>query len=198
MPVDDKQVEYHLERLNALSRRRSGFESLWQDVSDYLMPWKASVTSEQSPGSKRTSLIYDSTPIYALNILASGLMGHLTSEAAPWFRLICKDYELQHNEDVRNWLMDITRQMISTLSGSNFYTVIQEFYEDLCGFCTAHIFQQEDIEDTVRFYVFPVREVYIGEDRRGAVDTHYRVYKQTVRQLAQEFGKDALSKDSQD
>lgn len=189
----EELIDFHISRLQRLNSKRSNFEQLWDDVATYLMPWKEKATSQGTPGEKKTGNIYDSTPIYSMNILTSGLMGNLTSEASPWFKLTVKPYGLMHNDEVREWLLEVTRIMIGAYSGSNFYTVMQEFYEDLAGFCTAHIYQKEDAEDDIRFFVFPPREVTIAENDKGIIDTHYRTYKATIRSLMQEFGKDAIS-----
>ncbi|MBW1723751.1 MAG: head-tail connector protein, partial [Deltaproteobacteria bacterium] len=164
----------------------------------YLMPWKEYVTSESQAGEKRTDKVYDSTPSQSLNILSAGLLGHLTSEAAPWFQYRLVNTQLIDEPDVREWLEDVTRIHVESLGKTNFYQVILEFYEDLCGFGTAHLFQAEDDEEISRFYVFPPREVCIAENERGVVDTHYREYKQTLRNLAREFGAESLSREARD
>lgn len=191
-------IKYHAGRHRTLLGNRSSWEQRWQDVVDYVMPWKESVTGQANAGGKRTEKIFDGTPGYCLNVLSAGLLGHLTSEAAPWYQYQLVDDMLSQDPDVNEWLQEVTRIDIRSLGKTNFYQVALEFYEDLCGFATAHLFQAEDPETIRRFYVFPPREVTIAENDKGEVDTHYRAYLKTLRQLALEFGQDALSRDAQD
>jgi len=142
--------------------------------------------------------MFDGTPSQALNILSAGLMGHLTSETSPWYQYAVVNPQVGEDPDVKEWLQTVTRIDIQRLGQTNFYQIILEFYEDLCGFGTAHMFQAEDPQEIRRFYVFPPREVTVAENHRGECDTHYREYAQSVRELAQEFGEEALSRDARD
>jgi hypothetical protein len=196
--ITEDQLTWHIDRLGKLKSERSNFETLWQDVVDYLMPWKADITRSQSAGAKKTDLIYDSTPIYALNVLSAGLMGHLTSQAAPWFNLTCHNPFLLGDQEVQVWLQEVSRRMMVAFNRSNFSTAIHEFYEDLVGFGTASVFSVEDPLNVIRFHVFPINEIHIVENYAGQIDTVYREYKQSVRELAQEFGKENLGKELTD
>ena len=54
---------------------------------------------------------------------------------------------------------------------------------------------EEDIErQSINFIAPHFRENFIAEDQYGQVDTNYRVYKMTLRQIAQKFGWDKMCK----
>ena len=55
-----------LKRFGKLVTQRQTWESHWQEVSDYMMPRKADVTKRRSPGDKRSKLIFDSSPLHAV------------------------------------------------------------------------------------------------------------------------------------
>ena len=63
------------------------WETHWQEVADYMMPRKADVTKLRSRGDKRTELIFDSSPLQAVELLAASLHGMLTNPSTPWFSL---------------------------------------------------------------------------------------------------------------
>ena len=70
-------------RWDKLDGDRGNFKTQWQEIADYMIPRKASIVTQSSPGAKRTSKIYDGTAIRSLRILANGLYGHMTSPSAP-------------------------------------------------------------------------------------------------------------------
>ncbi len=197
MKTDDV-IKYHAGRHKALLSGRALWDQRWQECVDYVMPWKEHVTGASPQGAKRTTKIYDGTPSYSLNVLSAGLLGHNTSEMAPWYQYQIVNDMLANDPDVREWLQEVTRIDIQSLGKTNFYQILLEFYEDLVGFCTAHLFQVEDPEAIRRFHVFPPREVTIAENHKGEVDTHYRQYEQTLRELAQEFGVQSLSNEARE
>ena len=60
-----------LKRFDRLKAQRQNWESHWQEVADYMMPRKADVTKTRSKGDKRTELIFDSSPMQSLELLAA-------------------------------------------------------------------------------------------------------------------------------
>ena len=50
--ADDKAIEI-LSRLSSLKTQRTTWESHWQEVADFVVPRKADVTKNRSPGDKR-------------------------------------------------------------------------------------------------------------------------------------------------
>ena len=185
-----------VKRQEDLQAARSTWESLWQDIPDYVLPAKAGVTSEDTPGTRKGSLIYDSTPQKAVNVSSAGLMSHMTSIASPWFALRTRNEGLMEDGGVKWWLQEAERRMFAVYNSSNFYTSIHEYYQDLIAFGTASIFVEEDPEFVVRFSVFPIKQIFIAENYNQQIDTVYRVYKQTARQLVQEFGEDHVSRNT--
>ena len=83
--------------------------------------------------------------------------------------------------------------MYSAFNRSNFYDVVTEFISDgaTCG--TAHLLIEEDMERaSINFLVPHFRECFIAENQFKKVDTVYRIYKMTFRQLSAEvrLGRD--------
>ena len=99
-----------LKRFGKLVTQRQTWESHWQEVSDYMMPRKADVTKRRSPGDKRSELIFDSSPLHAVELLSASLHGMLTNPATPWFSLKFKQSDLI-DEDTMERLNEIIEKI---------------------------------------------------------------------------------------
>lgn len=190
-----KQIKEKIEKLKA---ERSTWESHWQEIADYIIPRKNTITSQKSPGQKRGTSIVDSTGIQCNELLAGALHGLLTNPNAPWFELTTGDTTLDRNDEVRKFLQKTTKDIHNVLNNSNFQTEIHEVYLDLCGFGTSAMYAEEDVKDVVRFSTRFIAEYMIGENSRGEVDKIFREWQWDAHQLVQEFGQDKVGKKVQD
>ena len=100
-----------LKRFDRLKSNRQNWESHWQEVADYMQPRKADVTKTRSKGDKRTELIFDSSPLQAVELLAASLHGMLTNPSTTWFSLRFKGGEFADNDEAKAWLEDATEVM---------------------------------------------------------------------------------------
>jgi hypothetical protein len=183
-----------LKRFGKLKSQRQNWESHWQEVADYMMPRKADVTKTRSQGDKRTELIFDSSPLHAVELLSASLHGMLTNPSTPWFSLKFKNIEGGEDEDAANeWLEDTTEKMYEVFNRSNFQQEIFELYHDLITFGTAAMFIEEDAEDVVRFSTRHIGEIYISENNKGKIDTIFRKFKISARSAVAQFGANNVS-----
>lgn len=190
-------------RLTQLRTERdgNGWVTHWRELAEFFMPRRGRLTLtggggsgvEMNRGDKRHHKIIDGTPISARETLSAGMMAGITSPARPWFRNSVADPELRERQDVKTWLADIDRNMRDVLQRSNFYEAVHAFYDEIGTFGSAVMLADEDDEDTVVFRTLTIGEYFLGVDARGRVDTLYREFKMTVRQLVQEFGWEACS-----
>ena len=178
-----------LARFGKLKSQRANWENHWQEVADYMQPRKADVTKRRSRGDKRNELIFDSSPIQAVELLAASLHGMLTNPSTPWFSLRFKDSALEMEDEAKLWLEDATEVMYSAFNRSNFQQEIFELYHDLITFGTAAMHIQEDNEDVLKFSTRHINEIYIAEDDKGRIDTVYRKFTLSIRAAMQQFGK---------
>jgi len=97
--------------------------------------------------------------------------------------------------EVQRWLQNVQEGMYLSFNQSNFYDIIPEFIGDGVSIGTAYMLIEEDIENSRLAFLVPhFRECFIAENRYGKVDTLYRVYKITLRQLARKFDWETLKK----
>lgn len=182
------------ERLSNLKAQRSLWENHWQEIADYIIPNKATITVEESPGDKRNTHLFDNTAIQSNELLSGALHGLLTNPYSQWFELTSGDPDIDAKDDVRMWLQDTARRMHNTLNDSNFQTEIHEYYIDLCGFGTSPLLMEEDDDTVVRFTSVFIGNIYISENNKGEVDEVYREFEWSARNLVAHFGEEALSK----
>jgi hypothetical protein len=152
--------------------------------------------------------IYDDSAMLACNTLVKGMVGYLCSRNQPWFGLAIpgklnfprtgkmrawNGKRADSYPDVQKWIQDSQDVMYSSFNRSNFYDVMPEFVRDGAVCATAHLLCEEDLASARNiFTVVHFRECFIAVNRFGKVDTNYRVYKMTLRQLAQQFGLDRM------
>ena len=186
-------------RYSKLKGQRSYWETHWQEVADYMMPRKADVTKRRSKGDKRTELIFDSTPLQAVELLSASLHGMLTNPSTPWFSLKYKDDGLGEDDDAKLWLEGATNVMYSVFNSSNFQQEIFELYHDLITFGTAAMFVEEDDDDVLKFSTRHINEIFIAENEKGKIDTIFRKFKISARAAIRQFGdvSTAISKVNQ-
>jgi len=180
-----------LKRFDKLSSQRQNWETHWQEVADYMMPRKADVTKTRSKGDKRTELIFDSSPLQALELLAASLHGMLTNPSTPWFTLRFKEEDMDGEDEAKEWLESATDVMYAAFNRSNFQQEIFELYHDLITFGTAAMFIDEDEEDLLKFSTRHINEMYIAENDKGKIDTIFRKFKLSARSAYQKFGDKA-------
>ncbi len=181
-------VEQIIKKLDFLKNDRGTWESHWQEITDYLLPRKNTVTSEKTHGEKRTFQILDNSGIHSNELLAGALHGLLTNPDAMWFEMTTGNLKLDQKDSVRQWMQETARSMHNVLNNSNFQTEVHELYLDLPSIGTGCMLVEEDDEFVVRFSTKFIKGYYLAENSRGMVDQVYREWKWNAAQLVEEFG----------
>ena len=181
------KVDAVIKRLDALESHRAVWEQLWQDCTDYVNPRRGDFTVKQARGTgNRFDKVFDSTAPLANEQLASGLHGHLTNTAEKWFSFRVPGIEPSHA--IREWLQQTVNAMFDrcfSLPETNFITSIHELYLDIGSYGTGVIYVEDRPGKAIQFRSFHLADCYIAENHEGVVDTLYRKYKHTARQLMQ-------------
>lgn len=181
-------------QLGQLETERNSFEPHWRDLSDFINPRGSRfLTSDVNRGDRRNTKIVDPTASMANRTLSSGMMSGITSPARPWFRLATPDPAMMNYGPVKQWLEVVQNRMNDMFNKSNLYQSLPIIYSSLGTFGTAAMAVLEDNEDIIRTYPFPLGSFYIANSPRLSVDTTYRKFSMTVRQLVMEFGIDKVS-----
>ena len=178
---------------DSLKSYRTPWENLWQDCGEYVNPNRGDFsTIRYRADTARYDKIYDTTAPLANENLASGLKGFLTSPSQRWFSLTTFDDKLNEEYAVKEWLnlaTNILYDRVFNIPESNFNSQAHELYLDLGSFGTAVMMVQDTPGSGITFRTFHLADCYIQENDKGFVDTLYRKYKRTGRQLIERFGE---------
>lgn len=205
-------------RLHELETERVIPEEVWQDIADYVIPrlWDIIGSTTQTTGThsdrhKKYGVdSYDGSPQGMLQLLADGLHGYLVSPSIQWFRLkmgqplqqalrsplmiryMADKKRLDEIPEIKKYLEGCEDVMYSTYDTSNFYDAMSEYFLHGGSIGTATMWPEWDSRKNLPVYtVLHPRESYIAEDCYGRVDTLYRKYRMTARQILQHCRLDA-------
>jgi len=188
---DRKLYDEITSKYKQLAELRKPWESTWKDIARFVNPKRVEWDSE--PGTqeaRRATEVYSSTAISALDLMCNGLIGYLVSRTTPWIRLKAENTQLMQYSEVRQYFQDVEEQLYSEFNRSNFYDIMSELFHDAgsTGTACAHI--DEDVgRERVNFTARHPKEIYLADDRYGVVDTVYRRYTMTVKQIIEEFAE---------
>jgi hypothetical protein len=193
-----KEIVQRYDRLDKESER-SNMQTIWQDVTDYVIPRKNQIIIQRTRGTQRNEKVFDSTAIHSNDLLAASLQGALTSNSSMWAKIVMADDFLNEEEEVKEWLDDATLKMYHAFNSSNHRLEIHEHFLDLTSIGTACTLIEEDTIERkgfngLVFRTFPIMSYVFEETHRGFPDTVLRKICLTPRQAEQRFGKNAGKK----
>lgn len=195
MRIDAKEQKRLQGIIAELRSDRLPFWNLWREIANYFLPkryvWLQS-DKEARIRNAKNPYILDSTGTTAGRILASGMMNGITSPSRPWFRGRIAGFE-HEGDAVALWADEVVRRILFVMSESNFYNAMAVLYLDLVNFGTAAMLIYEDDDTVIRCYNPALGEFYLSQGFRLSVDTFAREFKQSVKQLAKNFGEENLS-----
>lgn len=196
-------VKEIISRFESLKQKRGNFNSLWQTVSDLVMPRKSNISNKKSIGSRMDTLQYETTASNCADLLASFIHGNLTNPASDWFKLRFDGLSerVSSNKSLVDWLGASSKVVQTEINrpSAMFATNIHEIYLDLVVFGTACLWVGwNEKKDSLLFQSRPLSEIYVDENTNGSVDTVYRCFTMTLRNMISEFGEDALPSELRD
>jgi hypothetical protein len=159
-------------------------------------------------GQKTGDEVYDGTALQALNLLSDGLAGYSISRSFRWFEYTLpgkfnfprssgmrawSGKRMDEYPAVKEWLERCEEVMYAAFLRSNMYDVAPELIKDAASVGTVTPIIEEDVGNGRIIFTIPhFRENYIAENAFGQVDTHYRVYLLTLKQMVEKFGLDKM------
>ncbi|MGZ0837264.1 portal protein [Klebsiella pneumoniae] len=177
-----------------LTNDRSSFDPHWRELSDFINPRGSRfLVTDVNRDDRRNTKIVDPTATLAARTLSSGMMSGITSPARPWFKLATPDPDMMDYGPVKLWLEVVQRRMNEVFNKSNIYQSLPPLYASLGNYSTGAMAVLEDDSDVIRTMMFPIGSYYMANSARGSVDTCFRKFSMTVRQLVMEFGLNNVS-----
>jgi hypothetical protein len=198
--MEDRDTKKRLNEWHtALKSERSSWLETWDSIATHMRPRGFRRDTMDYDGDEKHQDIINSTPLDSARVLASGMMAGITSPSRPWYRLTMQgEPELSERPAVKRWLSEVERRLRQAMAKSNLYKALFLIYADLGPFGVAAASIEEDVEDGVRVYVFPVGSYCLATSSRGAVDTLFREESMTCKQVVDLFGEENCSKRVQD
>ncbi|HHS9689889.1 TPA: portal protein [Klebsiella michiganensis] len=177
-----------------LTNDRSSFEPHWRELSDFINPRGSRfLVTDVNRDDRRNTKIVDPTATLSARTLSSGMMSGITSPARQWFKLATPDPDMMDYGPVKLWLEVVQRRMNEVFNKSNLYQSLPLLYASLGNYSTGAMAVLEDDSDVIRTMMFPIGSYYMANSARGSVDTCFRKFSMTVRQLVMEFGMKNVS-----
>jgi len=165
----------------------------WKNQRDYLSPADGQFEGDlKNDGKRRDQRINNQKPVRSAKIGAAGMASGLASQSRPWI-LIQPPQGVPNNSAVQQWLYAVQLSIHGVLARSNFYNILPQVCHSEMVYGTGAMSALPDEEDVVRFYHYPVGTFALATSARGQIDTFYREYSMTPRQIVQQFGKDNCS-----
>ncbi len=189
MAADAKDIK---DRYNQLKTERGTLDAHYDEIIDFIMPFRQSILSQGPVGRKKMDKVLDSTPTHSLILSAAGIYGMLTNPAMDWFNITTENDEIADVDEVKYWCHDLKKRYINLFNKSNFYSQIHEVYIDIMGFGMGPMYVMEHPRTLCYFQSVSPGETYISANRYGEVDTVYRPFKLTARQMLQWWGMDKM------
>ncbi len=207
--TDQQKVDDCLKNLTALEKVRDPVESMIDDVTTYVNHGRRKIKDkEMSKGGKTGSEVYDGTAITAKNLMRDGLCGYTVSQHFRWFEYTLpgkfnfprwsgmrawSGKRMDEYPEIKHYLLNREEVGRAAFLRSNFYDLYPDFIDDGLTIGTVTFDIEEDISaGRIVFNVPHFRECYIAEDRYGMVDTNYRAYKISLRNLVDRFGLEKM------
>ena len=190
----DTTAEKVIQRGDILAALRLPNDVLMREIAEHVQPRKAaSILSDQVESSTaEADRLFDTTAMNANQTLGAGMHSNITPMGTIFATITAPNSEdgTDVSHDVKNWFLKATQVFHNELSKSNFHSAADEFYLDHGGFGTAAMICRMGKKNKLVFETLEVGSYSIGEGEDRQVDTIYRYYELTPRQIIQRFGDD--------
>lgn len=191
---EEERLEAHEQVLSELIEEHQSWADHCQDITNYMLPRKGRYLDKDSKpndGGKRNDFINNSAGTQALRTSAAGMQHGLSSPAKPWFRLTVADKDLAKYAPVKQYLEEVREIMTARFASSNFYVGTYSVYKELLAFATGAVGMLGGISGVLNANPLTFGEYFIAMNAEREVDTLYRVFNMTARNVYQMFGEDA-------
>ena len=179
-------------RFAQLKDNRAKFEPDWQEAQKYAdnveLNWGKPGEVPTRP--KR----FTSKPFQYNKTLVAGILGYAVSPSLVWFKLGLENNQLLKEYGVKDWLEQCESELLAIFNRSNFYKETNPTVKD--STCCGHgvLFIDEDVSSVrMRFTHFPINELYLDVNSYGEVDTCFRWYSDSLRNIVDFFGEENVS-----
>jgi hypothetical protein len=209
--TDEDKVKSIEKMQSLLEQIRLPYEAQVDEVIKFVNHGRRKISDKEAQKGKQTGQdVYDGTALSAVNLASDGIHGYMCSSSIHWFDFTLpgklnfgrvsgmkawNGKRLDEYPEVKMWLDECEEVQYAAFLRSNFYEFHPDYVREGMTIGTATAIIEENIGKNKIVFTLPhFRECYIAEDEFGAVDTLYRKYKLSLRQLVQKFGTEKIYK----
>lgn len=184
-------------RWEQLKENRRKFEPDWSEAQRYAdnveLDWGKPGEVPSRP--KR----FTSKPFQYNKTLVAGILGYAISPSLVWFKLGMENQELLKEYGVKDWLEKCESELLAMYNRSNFYRETNPAVKDSTCIGTGVLYIGEDVENTrLRFIHYPPNQIFLDVDSYGEVDTCFRWYSDSLKNIVDFFGEENVSEHMRD
>ncbi len=192
--MNEDLTQPHIQRLSTLRADRTNWDGQWEEAAAVLLPAHVdSFTSRQSQlvgggGQKKTEQQFDSTAAFAASRFSSVMESLVTPQGSIWHLLRLLDKTLKKNRAVRLFFDDLNETLYNYRYRpvANFVGNSQQVYLGLGCYGNGVLYvDQPDGTKGLRYRNIHIAETYFAENHAGVIDTVYRAFQMTARQIIQ-------------
>lgn len=191
---DEELAKADIRHHERLAAERMPWESTWREI-DERFPDGAGGFNGASPGALRGGRNYDVTHITANERFAAAGVAITTPEGQDYIKPRFGDPELNKLRSVQLWrerngprLYDIRHAQ-----HTGFITAANEDWDQLGRYGTSPLWQEAIPRRGIFYRCLHLSSCWIDVDFAGLVDTVFRRWSATARQLEQQFGRENLT-----
>ncbi|MEH6358840.1 MAG: portal protein [Pseudomonadales bacterium] len=192
--MSEKRATQIIDQLRKKKTDREGsWESHWEEIAERVLTRQSKIFFNSNPsftkGEKKTEKQFDASPEIALGRFASVMETMISPTHQMWHNLRASDESLNRKHAVRVYLEQINKILWRQRyrSTANYQSQQYETYMSLGAYGTGALWIDAADGGGLRYRSMHLSEVYFDINHQGVVDTIYRRYEQTARQLMQEF-----------
>lgn len=190
-----KTVERILTWFEQLKTIRLDYEDAWIDIARYLHPRINNFETDSTNGDIRTNYILDSSPVRSVRVASDGYQSYMFPRSTAWFKLGLDDEKLALRQEVALWLRSAEKSIYAELARSPFYQEGGLEIDNGLTIGTASCYCEDYPERRCSNYLaLHPKEVYVSRNKYGIVDTLFRRYEMSKRNILLEFAKDGIEK----
>jgi len=188
----------YIQRLDALRTGRGHWDDQWEDAAARVIPaHRDSFTGRMAlltGGQKKTEIMYDATAAFAALRFASVMESITTPQGSIWNQFKVLDKTLKRNRSVRIFFDDLAEAVHNYRYRpvANFVGNSQQAYHSLGAYGNGILYvDKPDNDKGLRYKNIHLGEAYFVENHANIVDTVYRAFAMTNRQIVTRWGEKA-------
>src|SRR5574344_592670 len=191
-----------LKRFETAKQKRSQFVNIWQEVANYILPYRGGFYDVDNSGSisayDRNAEIYDDTATNALIKSASAFYSYTANPATQWFSLsltsakggkknVNSVYNLMRNSEVKAYLEEVA-ESVAYYINSNSQAGLHALAQEVIASSVSALYILEDPTDNIiNIQPISVKDLFVLNDAQGGVGEVYRTTVLTNEQVVMQF-----------